>query len=72
VTKVLGSVSKICEAGNRVVFDESGSYIESVSTGRRTKLEKEKGVYCMSLWVKGKEGSEGTSALGFVGLDLVL
>ena len=72
VTKVLGSVSKICEAGNRVVFDEGGSYIESKSTGRRTKLEKDKGVYCMCLWVKGKEGSEDASALGFGGLDSVL
>ena len=26
VTKALGSVSKICSNGNRVIFDDEGSY----------------------------------------------
>ena len=33
VKKTLGSVRRICEAGNRVVFDEDGSYVENKSNG---------------------------------------
>jgi hypothetical protein len=38
VKKTLGSVRRICEAGNRVVFDEDGSYVENKSSGERTAL----------------------------------
>ena len=38
-------------AGNRVVFDPYGSYIEDVDTSERIQL-KEKGGMCMlTLWV---------------------
>ena len=49
----LGSVRGICEAGNRVVFDDEGegSYIESKKTGRKTKIDKAKGVYLLKIWV---------------------
>jgi hypothetical protein len=49
----LGSVRRICEAGNRVVFDDEGdgSYIESKRTGKKTKIDKVKGVYLLRLWV---------------------
>ena len=33
VKKTLMSVSKIASKGNRVVFDDDGSYIESKATG---------------------------------------
>ena len=33
VSKVLASVSKICECGRRVIFDEEGSYIEDKTSG---------------------------------------
>ena len=55
VTKVLGSVSKFCEAGNRVVFDDSdpeGSYIMNKSTGVRTKMHKSDGVYKIPVWMR--------------------
>ena len=51
VKKTLGSVRRICEAGNRVVFDEDGSYVENKSSGERTALTKEKGSYVLTLWV---------------------
>ena len=41
VKKALGSVRKMCEVGNRVVFDEEGSYDENKRTGERTELVKE-------------------------------
>mgnify|MGYP000211335328 CR=1 FL=1 len=53
VRGLLGSVRRICEAGNRVVFDDEGdgSYIESKRTGKKTKIDKVKGVYLLRLWV---------------------
>ena len=51
VKKTLGSVRRICEAGNRVVFDEDGSYVESKSNGERTALIKDRGSYVLTLWV---------------------
>ena len=47
----LGSVRRICEAGNRVVFDEEGSYIENKVSKKRVNIEKVKGVYLLKLWV---------------------
>jgi hypothetical protein len=58
VTKVrgpLGSVRRICEAGNKVVFDDDGSYIENKKSKKRTVIEKVKGVYMLKLWVKKEE-----------------
>ena len=53
-TKYLAFVSRICQAGHRVVFDEvaDGSYIEDKKTGYRTWLRQENGVYYLDLWVK--------------------
>ena len=47
VTKPLCSVSKICEKGHAVVFDESGSYIKHKRTGKIIPPKKERGVYVM-------------------------
>ena len=53
VTKPLGSVSRICQAGSRVVFGppEEGSYIEHIKTGKRTTLRQCKGLYYLDVWV---------------------
>ena len=58
----LGSVRRICEAGNRVVFDEEGSYIENNTSKKRTKIDKVKGVYLLKLWVK-KEEPKGVNSV---------
>ena len=47
----LGSVRKICKEGNRVVFDEEGSYIEDKKTGMITRIRDEAGVYVLKLKV---------------------
>ena len=52
VNKALLSVSKAVKAGNRVVFDPEGSYIESKTTGERTWLTEENGMYALKVWVK--------------------
>ena len=53
----LGSVRKMCQAGNRVVFDEEGSYIEHKSTGEITPIHNIQDRYILKLWAqKPKEG----------------
>ena len=51
--KFLASVSRINQAGHRVVFDDpvSGSYIENKTTGKRTWLRQESGVFFLDLWI---------------------
>ena len=53
VNKILASVSRIVEGGNRVVFDnpQIGSYIENKTNGNRTYLRQANGVYYMDVWV---------------------
>ena len=55
VNKTLASVRKMCEAGNRVVFedleDNIGGYVESKSTGVRVPIHKEGGTYQVVLSV---------------------
>ena len=52
VNKALLSVKKIIAAGNRVVFDESGSYIEDKKNGERMWLREDKGMFMLKMWVK--------------------
>ena len=53
ITKPLLSVKKMCNAGNRVVFDDEapGSYIEDKNTGEKMWLEEVGGMYALTLWV---------------------
>ena len=52
--KLLASVSRIIQAGHRVVFDtpEEGSYIENKATGNKTWLRQQGGVFYLDLWIK--------------------
>jgi hypothetical protein len=54
VKKPLASVRKICSAGCRVVFEETGEdvggYVEHKVTGARANFNKEGGTYQMSVW----------------------
>ena len=47
VTKALMSVSSICDAGHRVVFERAGGYIEHEATNTWTQFKREDGVYGM-------------------------
>ena len=51
VNKALLSVSRMVRAGNRVVFDSDGSYIEHKTSGEWMPLEERKGLYTLKLWV---------------------
>ena len=46
------SVSKAVAAGNKVVFDAEGSYIENKISGARTWMHAEGGMYTIKMWVK--------------------
>ena len=52
VNKALLSVHKAVKAGNRVVFDPEGSYIEEIATGERLQLKEQGGMYTLKLWVQ--------------------
>ena len=51
VDDALLSESKVVKAGNRVVFDESGSYIEHKTSGEITPLIEQRGLYKLKMWV---------------------
>ena len=51
VTKPLGSVRAMLQAGNRVTFDKGGSYIENKATGVRTNIEDRNGAFVFDIWV---------------------
>ena len=51
VTEALGSVSKIVANGNKVVFDESGSFIENKRSRERLWMREENGVYVLDVYV---------------------
>ena len=61
VTKPLGSVSRICAAGHRVIFDDDGSYIEHKETGVRTWLRQRDGIYVLEAWVAPPSADEAVS-----------
>ena len=52
VNKALLSVSKIVAAGNRVVFDPEGSYIEDMNSGEKVWMKSQGGMYMIKMWVQ--------------------
>ncbi|MDA8583692.1 hypothetical protein N9L68_05645 [bacterium] len=54
VNKALLSVRKVVAAGNRVVFDNGGSYIEDKSTGERMWMTEQNGMYMLKMWIPRK------------------
>ena len=46
----LGSVNEMVKAGNKVVFEQKGSYIENTTSGRKTPLLEERGQFFLQLW----------------------
>ena len=63
ITKPLCSVRRMTQAGNRVVFDDTGSYVENKQTGEITTINETRGDYHMVVWVDHKrETKQGTTA----------
>ena len=52
VNKALLSVKKVVGAGNRVVFEQEGAYIEDRASGEKMWMREENGMYMLRMWVK--------------------
>ena len=52
VNKALMSVRKMVNAGNRVVFEPDGGYIENVTSGSRIAMTDKGGMYTIKMWVQ--------------------
>ena len=63
VSKVLASVGKICSAGNRVVFEPDGGYIENLNTGGKTSLRKDGAVYKLDVWIRARNAEDQVNAI---------
>ena len=62
MTKPLGSVKKICQAGHTVDFDHEGSFITNKNTGEVIWLREEDGNYMLDAWLPTpQQGSNKTS-----------
>ena len=59
VKRPLCSVARLCDRGNRVVFDARGGAVQNLRTGVVTKFRREGGIYMLDLWLDQK--SEGRS-----------
>jgi hypothetical protein len=60
VKKPLASVRKMCSAGNRVVFDDEGDYVQNKTTGTKIPITQEEGTYQVTMWVPVTEDQETT------------
>ena len=56
VNKPLLSVRRVIEAGNRVVFESDGGYIEDVASGERMYMREKDGMFLLKLWVRKQSG----------------
>ena len=56
VNKALMSVKKVMRAGNRVVFDEEGTYIEDKVTAEKIWATDDGGMFMVKMWVDRKAG----------------
>ena len=54
VNKALLSVHRVAQAGNRVVFAASGSYVQDETSGETMELTEKGGMYMLKLWVKAQ------------------
>jgi len=54
VNKALLSVHRVVQAGNRVVFAASGSYVQDETSGETMALTEKGGMYMLKLWVKAQ------------------
>ena len=60
VHRPLMSVKKICRNGQRVVFDEDGSYVENKMTVEKIKVVEEDGEYVLDVWANTEDAKEAT------------
>jgi len=66
VTRPLNSVRKICQKGNRVIFEEDGGWIQNLYTGDWTEFGTEGDIYTLDLWLPpaGEAAAKGGPQMG--------
>ena len=52
ISRPLGSVSKLLNKNHRAMFDLGNSYIQNKSSGKKTKLREERGLFFLDLVVE--------------------
>ena len=57
VTKPLGSVGKMCDAGNQLWFTKTGGEIWHEDTGTVTAFTREQGVYLLEAWAEAQSSA---------------
>ena len=70
VKRNLAGAMRIMKAGNRIVLDEEGSFIEDKKTGRQIKMRMENGDFEVDIWVprpksKIEEGTKNKKKVNF-------
>ena len=50
VKKALLSVSRMVQAGNRVVFEQGGSYVEDLHNRKKMYMSEKGGMYMLRMW----------------------
>ena len=68
VHKPLLSVAKMVDAGQRVVFEAAGAYVEDTQTGNRIPMDRKGGIYEVRLWAKQftqKSDRQKNEGMGF-------
>ena len=68
VTRPLCSVSKICDKGNRVVFELGGGYVENIQTGTGTSFLRQNNVYVMEMYVQDPSSAAAGQGFGRQGV----
>jgi hypothetical protein len=68
--RTLGSVKKMCGAGNRVVFDDDGSYVENKTSGKKTKVYESEGTYAFDIYLKRPKGAKYTGTYAVLGEEI--
>ena len=63
VHRNLGSVIRMMEAGNRVVFDSDWSYIENKKTKKKTTMRQEHGLMSFDVWIKNQSRQQPVSTI---------
>ncbi len=51
----MAAAARLTEAGNRVVLDSDGSYIQDKKTGTETEVDMSNGQFGFDIWVKKAE-----------------
>ena len=65
VSRTLTSVSRVCDAGNRVIFESWGGYIQNLQTGSTTTFERKSNVYELTGWMLAPKPNTPSRAEGF-------